>query len=60
MAIIRRGGRDGKVCSTCRRWKPLENSPTDPSHGPTQGRRHCRCKACHPAAAKIRPERAAR
>ncbi len=47
MAIIRNNGVDGKVCSTCKSWKPLSEFPTDPTHGPLQGGRHCRCKECH-------------
>jgi hypothetical protein len=30
--------------------KPLTDFPTDPTHGQTQGGRHCRCRACHRAA----------
>src|ERR1700676_503056 len=37
----------GKVCSTCKQWKALDAFPTDPTHPPTQGGRHCRCKECH-------------
>jgi hypothetical protein len=46
MVEIRNGVR-GKVCSTCRNWKPLADFPTDPSHPSSQGGRHCRCKECH-------------
>jgi len=42
-----RDGIAGKVCSTCKAWKPLEQFPTDPTHPPSQGGRHCRCKECH-------------
>ena len=41
-----KSGVDGKVCSTCHRWKPLDDFPRDRTHGPLQGVRHCRCKAC--------------
>jgi len=47
MAIIIKNGLEGKVCSTCRVWKPLIEFPLDSSHGPSQGGRHCRCKECH-------------
>jgi hypothetical protein len=46
-----RNGIRGKVCSTCRKWKPLDDFPTDPTHQPSQGGRHCRCKECHKNAA---------
>jgi hypothetical protein len=52
MAIERYNGVEGKICSTCDEWKPLEDFPTDPTHGPSQGGRHCRCKACHRAKAR--------
>ena len=39
-------GVQGKVCSTCKEWKPLGEFPTDPTHRPSQGGRHCRCKEC--------------
>src|SRR5260370_41189925 len=42
-----RNGIQGKVCSTCKQWKPLDAFPTDPTHPPTQGGRHCRCRECH-------------
>ncbi len=42
-----RNGIRGKVCSTCKQWKALADFPTDPTHPPTQGGRHCRCKECH-------------
>jgi len=42
-----RNGIQGKVCSTCRHWKPLDDFPTDPTHPPSQGGRHCRCRECH-------------
>lgn len=47
MAIIVQNGISGKICSTCKVWKPLDDFPRDRTHGPTQGGRHCRCKACH-------------
>lgn len=47
MAIVLRAGVKGKVCSTCRSWKPLSDYYPDRTHGPTQGGRHCRCKDCH-------------
>jgi hypothetical protein len=58
MAIIISNGVAGKVCSTCRKWKPLEEFPTDPSHGPSQGHRHCRCKECHREKSKERRAKA--
>ena len=54
MAIINKNGIDGKICSTCHRWKPLIDFPTDPTHGLSQGSRHCRCKECHRLKAKAR------
>lgn len=33
MAIITKGGVHGKVCSTCRQWKPLDHFHRDASHG---------------------------
>ena len=42
-----RNGTQGKVCSTCNQWTPLDLFPTDPTHPPSQGGRHCRCKECH-------------
>ena len=56
MAVITRDGVEGKGCSNpeCRKWKPLSDFPTDPTHGPTQGGRHCRCKECHREAYKRR------
>lgn len=53
MAIIIKNGIKGKVCSTCRKWKPLDEFPTDPTHGDSQGGRHCRCKECHRNKAKL-------
>ena len=50
MAVIQRKGVDGKVCSTCRDWKPLAEFPSDRTHRPSQGFKHCRCTACHRAA----------
>lgn len=47
MALITRNGIIGKVCSICHVWKPLNEFPKDPSHGPSQGGHHCRCKKCH-------------
>jgi hypothetical protein len=47
MAIITKNGVRGKICSTCRKWKPLIDFSTDPTKGPSQGGRHCRCRACH-------------
>jgi hypothetical protein len=35
-----------KLCSRCHAWKPLDEFPKDPSHGASQGFRHCICKAC--------------
>ena len=54
MAIVTKNGVDGKVCSTCRHWKPLDDFPRDQTHGPLQGGRHCRCKACHRTAYRSR------
>lgn len=54
MAIILKNGIEGKICSTCKKWKILTDFPTDPSHGPSQGGRHCRCKVCHCRKAKER------
>jgi hypothetical protein len=44
MAVTVRDGVRGKICSTCKQWKPLDDFPTDPAHGKSQGGRHCRCK----------------
>lgn len=60
MAVITKNGVDGKVCSTCHVWKPLAEFPTDPTHGQSQGARHCRCKACHRLKAKLRRPRVQR
>ena len=49
-----RNGVKGKVCSGCRKWKPLDDFPTDPTHPPSQGGKHCRCKECHRSAAATR------
>lgn len=46
MAIEIRNGLEGKVCSSCRVWKPLDDFPRDKSKGDTQGGRHCKCKEC--------------
>ena len=54
MAIIVKNGIEGKRCSKCHQWKALEEFPTDPTHGPSQGGRHCRCKECHRTKAKTR------
>ena len=54
MAIIVKNGIEGKKCSTCHERKVLNEFPTDPTHGPLQGGRHCRCKECHRAKAKMR------
>lgn len=53
MAIVIKHGIKGKVCSTCRKWKPLDDFPTDPTHGASQGGRHCRCKECHRTKARL-------
>ena len=47
MAVTKRNGIKGKKCSTCKKWKPLTEYHKDPSHGESQGRRHCRCKKCY-------------
>ena len=52
MAIEIRDGVEGKRCSTCRKWKPLSDFYSDPSHPASQGRRHCRCKDCYKAGRK--------
>jgi hypothetical protein len=44
----------GKVCSGCRKWKPLDDFPADATHPPSQGGKHCRCKECHKSAAATR------
>lgn len=54
MAIITKHGIDGKVCSTCKKWKALDDFPRDRTHGASQGGRHCRCKACHKAKRQTR------
>ncbi len=54
MAIVIEKGVKGKVCSTCDIWKPLTEFPEDPTHGPLQGHRHCRCKECHRIKARER------
>jgi hypothetical protein len=54
MAVITKSGIEGKVCSTCRKWKRIEDFPRDRTHGPKQGFGHCRCKACHKAAYQAR------
>ncbi|WP_157627883.1 hypothetical protein [Thermodesulfatator autotrophicus] len=45
--IEERDGKEGKMCPTCREWKPLEEFPRDRTKGESQGYRHCRCKECH-------------
>ncbi len=45
--IVPKDGVDGKVCSSCRRWKPLPDFFVDRSHGASQGGRHCKCKVCY-------------
>lgn len=47
MVIIEKDGIAGKKCSHCREWYPLSEFPPDPSHGESQGGRHCRCYSCH-------------
>ena len=47
MAIIEKNGVAGKICSHCKRWKLLAEFPLDPTHGTSQGGRHCTCKKCH-------------
>lgn len=54
MALIERNGITGKFCSTCKIWKPLDDFPTDPTHGESQGGRHCRCRKCHREKARER------
>jgi hypothetical protein len=50
MATSVRNGVEGKVCSCCRMWKPLQDfSPGGKSHGRSQGGRHCECRACNAA-----------
>lgn len=56
MAIIIKNGIKGKECSICHIWKPLEEFPTDPTHGPSQGGRHCRCKECHRSKEKLKKQ----
>jgi hypothetical protein len=46
-----REGVTGKVCSSCHKWKPLDDFPADPTHPASQGGKHCRCKECHRKAA---------
>ncbi len=46
MAIIEKNGIKGKECSKCNEWKPLNEFPNDPTHGESQGGKHCRCKEC--------------
>ena len=53
MAIETRGEIIGKICSKCRKWKPLSDFPKDRTHGESQGGRHCRCKLCHSEVRKI-------
>lgn len=47
MALETRNGIVGKVCSSCKGWKPLDGFYRDGSHGATQAGRHCRCKECY-------------
>ena len=54
MAIVIKKGVKGKVCSTCRKWKQLDDFPTDRTHCSTQGGRHCRCKECHRTKARLK------
>ena len=54
MAVTGRHGICGKECSTCKAWKPLTEFPPDPTHGASQGERHCRCRECHREAARQR------
>jgi hypothetical protein len=56
MAIIVKAGIEGKKCSTCHTWKPLKEFSTDPTHGTSQGGRHCRCKECHKLKARMRKQ----
>jgi len=48
MKLRNRNGVDEKLCSSCKRWKPLTDfSPGGKSHGPSEGGRHCECKPCN-------------
>jgi len=43
-------GVEEKLCSACRKWKPLTDfSPGGASHEGSEGGRHCECKACNAA-----------
>ena len=52
MAVTKQTGVNGKVCSSCRTWKPLSDFYADASHGKSQGGKHCRCKICYLAGRK--------
>lgn len=54
MAVTVRKGIEGKECSDCHEWKPLTEYYTDPTHGLSQGGRHCVCRACHSRKGKER------
>ena len=58
MALITEDGILGKVCSSCREWKPLSDySPGGASHGLSQGGKHCQCRGCNAKAHRIRHRR---
>lgn len=40
-------GIEGKVCSHCKIWKPLDDFYNDKSKSESQGKKHCVCKECH-------------
>ena len=46
MAIIKKDGIEGKECSCCRTWKPLDDYYDNAGHPPSQGGKHCTCKEC--------------
>ena len=52
MALSYQIGIEGKYCSRCEKWKSLDEFYRDRTHGPKQGYRHCRCKACQSKIAK--------
>jgi hypothetical protein len=58
VAIEVRAGTEGKVCSSCCKWKPLTDFYKDSSQLPSQGGRHCRCKPCFKGGRKAQAARA--
>lgn len=51
--IISVNGVDGKHCTVCGMWKPLDDFPHDRTHGQSQGGKHCQCKRCQSEIRKL-------